>query len=104
MRLFSASNLSTTLGRLRILGIIEGYSFLILIGIGMPLKYLAGWGEPNKIIGYTHGFLFIFYVLYVIMGTIEIRWSFLTAVKLFLASLIPFGTFYTEKHILQKYA
>lgn len=104
MELFSAKNLSTTLGRLRIMGIIEGYSFLLLIGIGMPLKYLAGIPEPNKIIGYSHGFLFIFYVALVFWATIEIRWSFWTMVKLFVASLIPFGTFWTEKNILVKYS
>jgi len=103
MNLFSSDNHATMLGRFRIIGIIEGYSFLILIGVGMPLKYLAGIPEPNKIIGYAHGFLFILYVVFLLLATIEIRWSFWTAAKLFIASLIPFGTFWTEKNILEKY-
>lgn len=100
----SAISLSTTLGRLRILGFTEGVSFLLLIGVGMPLKYMAGMGTPNKIIGYAHGVLFILYVVHVIWATVEIRWSLWTAVKLFIASLVPFGTFWTDKHILVKYS
>ncbi len=47
----------------RYTAIIEGISYLALFAISMPLKYLAGLGEPNKYIGYAHGFLFILYMI-----------------------------------------
>jgi integral membrane protein len=94
--------LSSTLGRLRIVGFLEGLSFLVLLGIAMPLKYLAGQPEAVRMVGMAHGLLFVLYVLLVIMATIEHGWSFKKAVLAFLASLVPFGTFYADKKLFRE--
>ncbi len=94
--------LSSTLGRLRIVGFLEGLSFLVLLGIAMPLKYMAGLPEAVRIVGMAHGLLFVLYVLLVIMATIELSWSFKKAVLAFLASLVPFGTFYADKKLFRE--
>ena len=47
--------LSDTLGRLRVTGLLEGLSFIILLAIAMPLKYLAGKPEMVSIVGMAHG-------------------------------------------------
>ncbi|MBC8754775.1 DUF3817 domain-containing protein [Kordia sp. YSTF-M3] len=82
------------------LAIFEGYSFLALF-ITMPLKYFAEMPMPNKIVGMIHGFLFIAYVVFAIIVTLEQKWTLKRFALLFIASLVPFGTFYIEKKYLR---
>ncbi|CAG4993821.1 hypothetical protein DYBT9275_01241 [Dyadobacter sp. CECT 9275] len=86
----------SALGRLRIIAFLEGMSYLILLGIAMPLKYLAGMPQPVRMIGMAHGVLFILYVLLLIQVAIERQWSIKKSLLAFVASLIPFGTFYAD--------
>lgn len=81
--------------------ILEGVSYLMLFGLGMPLKYLAQIPEPNIYIGYAHGFLFIAYVAMATLLTLERKWGFKMFTILFIASLLPFGTFYIDKKYLK---
>lgn len=94
--------LSSTLGRLRVVGFAEGVSFLVLLGIAMPLKYLLGQPEAVRMVGMAHGLLFVLYVLLVIMAAIEHSWSFKKAILAFVASLVPFGTFWADKKLFQE--
>ena len=48
----------TQLGRFRVLAFAEGVSFLLILFITMPLKYLMDMPGPNKIIGMAHGIPF----------------------------------------------
>ncbi|MCY7356569.1 MAG: DUF3817 domain-containing protein [Rudanella sp.] len=88
--------LKTQLGRLRVLAFIEGVSFLVLLGVGMPLKYAFGMPMPNKIIGMAHGILFVLYVLLVILCALEFGWNWRKTALALLASIIPFGTFWAD--------
>jgi len=90
------SLLKTSLGRLRIVAVLEGISLLVLIGIAMPIKYMAGNPQPVRIVGMAHGVLFILYVLMLIQVAIERNWSWKKAILAFIASFIPFGTFYAD--------
>nr|MBJ6878079.1 DUF3817 domain-containing protein [Vibrio cholerae] len=54
--------LSTPIGRLRAIGLIEGISFLLLLFVAMPLKYFAGFATAVKITGMAHGVLFILFI------------------------------------------
>ena len=94
-----AALLNTTLGRLRIVAFLEGISFLVLLGIAMPLKYLASYPGPVKVVGMLHGILFITYVILLLWTKAEYRWTFTKTFYAFIASLIPFGTFYADKKI-----
>ncbi|WP_457747056.1 DUF3817 domain-containing protein [Sulfurimonas sp.] len=78
---------------------IEGYSYLILLFIAMPLKYVSGYPIAVKIAGMTHGVLFILFCLLLAKAWRESGWSFKESVIFFIASLIPFGTFYTKSKI-----
>ena len=68
----------------------------------MPLKYWAGIREPNIYIGYVHGFLFIAYLLLAIVVWKEQQWKPKRLFQLFLASLLPYGTFYMDQRFLRK--
>ena len=88
--------LSTNLGRLRVIGFLEGMSFIILVGIGMPLKYYYDYPEANEVIGMAHGVLFILYVLLVIVVKFQLNWSFGKMLLALIASVLPFGTFVAD--------
>lgn len=93
--------LNSSIGRLRVLGFLEGVSLLILIGIAMPVKYLFDNPALVKSVGPIHGILFLLFVFYTIMVAIEYRWKFTeTTWKVLLACVIPFGTFYIDRKIL----
>ena len=62
---------TTSLGRLRLLALAEGISFLLLLFVTMPLKYVFDYPEPNRVVGLIHGLLFVLYVLAVIQNNIE---------------------------------
>jgi integral membrane protein len=86
----------STLGRLRIVAFLEGVSFLVLLGIAMPLKYLAGIPQAVRVVGMAHGVLFVLFVILLIQAAAERGWSFKKTALGFLSSLIPFGTFYAD--------
>jgi integral membrane protein len=93
--------LKTSLGRFRIIGFTEGISYLILLFIAMPLKYV--WGQPAAVraFGSVHGLLFVLYILFLVLCTVKYRWDMKKTLLLFIISIIPFGNFYADKHYLQ---
>ena len=93
--------LTTPIGRLRVIAFFEGVSFLIILFITMPLKYLFETPGPNQIIGMTHGVLFFIYSLSVFEVHTKIKWGFKKSFLTMIASLIPFGTFWAD-HTLFK--
>ncbi len=87
------------LATFRKIAILEGISYL-LFGITMPLKYMYEILAPNYYVGMAHGVLFMVYCFVGLWCAIKYKWSFLFSVGVFLASLVPFGTFYLEaKHL-----
>ncbi|RYE23432.1 MAG: DUF3817 domain-containing protein [Sphingobacteriales bacterium] len=95
----------TSIGRLRIIALLEGISLLILVFIAVPLKY--GFHEPAmvKTVGQIHGILFLLFVFNALKVGVEQHWKFKTTTwKVLLACIVPFGTFYIDRHILSKVA
>jgi integral membrane protein len=93
---------TTHIGLLRLFGFLEGTSFLLLLFIAMPLKYI--WQNPSwvKVIGAAHGALFIAFVFCTIAIAIKQKWRHTdTTWKVLLASVVPFGTFYVDGKILR---
>ncbi|ALM19792.1 hypothetical protein JCM19294_62 [Nonlabens tegetincola] len=82
------------------LAIVEGYSFLLILFVTMPLKYLADFGFPNKIAGMAHGFLFLAYVVVAILVGAQLKWKFKTTLIALVMSVVPFGTFWFEEKYL----
>lgn len=83
----------------RKVAILEGWSFVILLFIAMPVKYALGYPLLVKYVGWAHGALFIAYVLLLISAAIAAGWKFGRIAWAFAASLIPFGTFVLDKQI-----
>ena len=85
--------LKSSIGRLRAIGLTEGASYLVLLGVAMPLKYFAGIPMAVKIAGWAHGVLFVLFCAALAQVFFSARWSIGRAAGVFLAALLPFGTF-----------
>ncbi|MFY7944955.1 MAG: DUF3817 domain-containing protein [Crocinitomicaceae bacterium] len=92
---------SKLLNWFRWLAVAEGISY-ISFGITMPLKRIYNIPEPNFIVGSIHGALFIAYCVILLVLMINLKWSFKKGIILFIASLIPFGTFWAERKYLRE--
>ena len=84
---------------LRVLGNIEGVSYLLLLGIAMPMKYIYGMPMAVQFVGMAHGILFIAYCLLLALQMKANKWNLLFGLYLFVATLIPFGTFVTDRKL-----
>ena len=93
---------NTVLKNLTIAGYLEGTSFLLLLGIAMPLKYMLGIPEAVKYIGMAHGALFIVYILMLLIATSKIKMPLWAMPAGVLGSFLPFGPFIFD-HLLKKH-
>lgn len=89
----------TPIGKLRLAGFIEGISYLVLLFIAMPLKYMANIPEAVKIVGWIHGALFIWFVIALLNVMATQKWKIIKSFFAFLSSLIPFGTFVLDNYL-----
>ena len=95
--------LKTNIGRLRILGFLEGLSLLVLVFIAVPLKYFFEDSSLVKTMGPIHGGLFLLFIFNTLSVGVEQRWKFSNITwKVLLACTVPFGTFYIDHKILAK--
>lgn len=91
--------LQSPVGRLRVVSAIEGLSYVLLVGVAMPLKYI--WGQPEAVraLGMAHGVLFVAFVGALVWAMAAQRWSPLRAAWLLLLSLIPLGALRIEHEL-----
>jgi len=83
-------------------GHLEGISYLLLLGVAMPLKYLFHWPPAVTYLGGIHGLLFVAFSLLILIMLIKKQLTFSKALWALLLSFLPFGTFYLEKLILKR--
>ena len=95
-------SLRTPLDRVRTLGKAEGVSYLVLLGIAMPLKYAAGMPMAVKVVGWAHGALFVVFGFVLLQAMIALKWSLGKAAMVFIATLIPFGPFVIDARLLRE--
>ncbi len=82
---------------LRRVGYAEGVSFLLLLGVAMPLKYFAGLPHAVRIVGWLHGLLFIAYCVALLRVVALADWPVRRAALFFVGSLLPFGPFLLDR-------
>lgn len=89
---------------LRKTGIAEGFSFLLLLGIAMPLKYLLKQPMAVTIVGWAHGILFVGFLFLAWEVKIDRNKSWKWFALAFLASVLPAGTFFFDKKLKEEEA
>lgn len=90
--------------RLRVVGLVEGVSFLLLLFIAMPLKYGAGRPEMVQLVGAAHGGLWVLFLAAAGQVAILRRWSVGRMLTAFAASVLPFGTFAFDRSLRREQA
>jgi len=83
----------------RLVGALEGTSFLLLLGIGMPLKYLAGIPVATQVLGMIHGILFILFCLCLFVIVRAYSLSIKVGLIGFVAACLPFGPFFFDHYL-----
>jgi len=84
----------------RVISFLEGTSYILLLFVGVPLKYMADNNFLVKSLGMPHGILFLAYIAMALIIRSRMKWDFKTTLIVLVASLIPFGTFYINKKYL----
>jgi len=90
----------TFLNIFRLVAFLEGVSYLLLLFIATPIKYMFEEPKYVKLLGMPHGLLFIVYIVIAFMIKSETNWSKNQLFSVLVASVIPFGTFYIDRKYL----
>ncbi len=88
-----------SLERLRAVGFLEGTSYLLLLGVAMPLKYLAGMPGMVRVVGWAHGLLFVLFVAAIFDAARRHRWPAGRVLGALAASVLPFGPFVLDRRL-----
>lgn len=89
--------LGSPLTRFRVVSLLEGVSYIVLLGVAMPLKYFAGNTTAVPLVGRVHGGLFVLFVIALASVAAANRWSRREVVTAFVAAMLPFGAFWLER-------
>jgi len=92
----------SSIKKFRIISFVEGISYLTLLFIAMPIKYLGGNPVPVKFVGMTHGVLFILFMYILYLAARKHKWDKKFVFFAFITSLIPFGMFFLDKDLKKK--
>jgi integral membrane protein len=77
----------------------EAISFLVLLGIAMPLKYVWHLPIAVRIVGLLHGILFIVLCFALVRAIRVGKWSIGNAMVVFIAAFLPFGPFFLHRRL-----
>ncbi|WP_138434001.1 DUF3817 domain-containing protein [Winogradskyella algicola] len=93
--------MSKLLPTFRIVALLEGVSYILLLFIATPVKYFANDPQYVKMLGMPHGLLFIAYIVMAVLMSKDMKWNTRTLFIVLIAAIIPFGTFYVDKKYLK---
>lgn len=82
---------------LRTIGWIEAVSFILLLFIAMPLKYIWDMPMAVRIVGLIHGILFMLFVVYLFKVARDQSFEHKLTAKCLIGAFVPFGPFLYEK-------
>jgi integral membrane protein len=95
---------SSAIRQVRVIGIVEGISFLLLLGVAMPLKYLVGLALAVRVVGLAHGVLFLLYLALAVQAFFVARWPMPRLLGVLAAAVFPFGPFLIERRLRREQA
>ena len=90
------------LKRFRLISVLEGLSFLILLFIAMPLKYMMDIPLAVTYLGWVHGLLFVVYIYVVFPTAHKLEWNFGKTFFALVVSILPFGPFIFDKNLTKE--
>jgi integral membrane protein len=81
---------------------VVGVLLVVLVFVGVPLKYLADTPQVVAVVGFTHGMLYLVYLATALDLAVRRRWHLLKVLVVFAAGLVPFLTFYVERRVMRE--
>ncbi|WP_208023470.1 DUF3817 domain-containing protein [Duganella alba] len=92
------------LRKMRYASLLEGTTLLLLLGVAVPLKHLAGQAGMVAVMGPLHGVAFLLY-FWMTMQTLAVSdWTRGDALRMVLAALVPLGGFVNERMLARREA
>ena len=85
----------------QITSFLESVSYILLLFVGVPIKYLAGNDLLVKYLGMPHGLLFLAYIVLALLIRSRMKWGTKSTLIVLIASILPFGTFYVNRNFLK---
>ena len=86
----------------RIIALLEGVSYILLLFVAVPIKYFGGDEQWVKLLGMPHGILFVSYIIFAFLIKDNENWGIKDFGIVLLSSILPFGTFYVDWKYLKK--
>ena len=94
----------TPVAHVRAVAFLEGVSYVLLLFVAMPLKYLADQPLAVKIAGSVHGFLFVWLALAVAVAVFRAGRALGWGALVMGVSLLPFGAFVLDRRLAREVA
>lgn len=89
-----------SISQFKLISTLEAVSFLLLLGVAMPLKYIWELPQMVSVVGMIHGVLFILYIAAAYFMKEKLNWPTSTFAVVLLCAVLPFGPFYVERKYL----
>jgi integral membrane protein len=86
---------------LRVVLLVEAISYLVLLGIAMPLKYWRGEPMAVRVSGMIHGILFLVMIWLLLRAHFEAKWSARRVWLIVAASIVPLWPFVLDRRVKQ---
>lgn len=88
----------------RVLAYLTGIGLVLLVFVAMPLKYIWNQDAMVAVVGVSHGWLYMFYIIATLVLAERARWKPLFAVLVLLAGTIPLASFFAERKVTRMVA
>jgi integral membrane protein len=92
-------SVETALRNYRVAAWVTGIGLLALVFVAMPLKYFLDVPGPVAVVGVTHGFLYMIYIVCTLLLAERGRWKPLDALVSLLAGTVPIASFVAERRV-----
>lgn len=95
-------SIPTALRNFRVAAWVTGIGLLVLVFIAMPLKYFFDTPGPVAVVGVTHGFLYMIYIVCTLILAERVRAKPLEALVVLLAGTVPIASFVAERAVTRR--
>lgn len=85
--------------RYRVIAWIVGVALVVLVLVGMPLKYVFGDPTVVAVVGTAHGWLYMLYLAATFDLSRRVDWPLKRMLLVMLAGTVPFVSFYAERRV-----
>lgn len=85
--------------RLRWMSLVDAVSYVLLVGVAMPLKYAAGMPKAVTVVGMIHGLVWMLLMWLLMRTRFETSWPSRRLWILGVAALLPIVPFFLDAHV-----